>query len=79
MSQSWLGDLYIEDIENITHVKLEDNEDENNYSSIIIIVSLASGLACMKIGYYIHKYIFEKKEKEDIKEEEDTKEEEDIV
>ena len=79
MSQSWLGDLDIEDIENITNVKLEDNEDENNYSSIIIIVSLASGLACMKIGYYIHKYIFDKVEKEDIKEEEDTKEEEDIV
>ena len=79
MSQSWLGDLYIEDIENITNVKLRYNEDENNNTCIIIIVSLASGLACMKIGYYIHKYIFDKVEKEDIKEEEDTKEEEDIV
>ena len=79
MSQSWLGDLYIEDIENITNVKLGYNEDENNNTCIIIIVSLASGLACMKIGYYIHKYIFDKVEKEDIKEEEDTKEEEDIV
>tara|TARA_B100001059_G_C17651616_1_gene484766 strand:+ start:122 stop:352 length:231 start_codon:yes stop_codon:yes gene_type:complete len=76
MSQSWLGDLDIEGIENITNVKLEDNEDENNYTSIIIIVSLASGLACMKIGYYIHKYIFDKDEKE--VEKDDTKEE-DIV
>ena len=76
MSQSWLGDLYIEDIENITNVKLGYNEDENNYTSIIIIVSLASGLACMKIGYYIHKYIFDKAKKEDKKEE---KKEENIV
>ena len=64
MSQSWFGDLYIEEEYN-TSIKLEDTHEGRNYLGIIIAASLITGLACMKTGYYVHKCMFDKVEKED--------------
>ena len=64
MSQSWLGDLYIEE-EYHTNIKHEDTHEDNNYLGIIIVASLITGVACMKIGYYVRKCMFDKVEKED--------------
>ena len=63
MSQSWLGDLYIEEEYN-TNINLEDTHEDRNYLGIIIAASLITGLACMKIGYYVRKCMFDKVKKE---------------
>lgn len=64
MSQSWFGDLYIDE-EFHTSIKQEDTHEDSNYLGIIIVASLVTGLACMKIGYYVRKCMFDKIEKED--------------
>lgn len=63
MSQSWLGDLYIEE-EYHTNINLEDTHEDSNYLGVIIAASLITGFVCMKIGNYVHKCMFDKVKKE---------------
>lgn len=67
MSQSWLGDLYIEEEYN-ANIKLEDTHEDSNYLGVIIAASLITGYVCVKIGYYVRKCMFDKVKKEDNKE-----------